>query len=135
MPNLNKILLMGHLGGDPVLQDEGTAMCKFSLATTEKWKNKEGEPQEKTTWHNIIAWGKQAEILDKYLVKGSPVYLEGTQQHDSYDKDGETKYWSSVKVHNFQFLGGKSDDDAPKKSGKIDGMNDKAKGDDSDLPF
>jgi len=134
MPNLNKILVMGHLGGDPELRDEGTPMCKFSLATTDKWKNKDGEVQEKTTWHNIVAWGKQAEILDKYLVKGSPIFIEGSQQHDSYeDKEGNKKYWSSITVRGFQFLGGKSDGDTPKKDNKVGGMG--AKGKDDGLPF
>ncbi len=124
MPNLNKIMVMGHLGGDPELREGGSPICKFSLATTEKW-TKDGEKQEKTTWHNVIAFGKQAEILAKYVHKGSPIYVEGRQEHDSYEKDGETKYWSQIVVHNFQFLSNKSDDNTAKDGG----------GDSKDLPF
>ena len=110
MPNLNRITVIGHVGADPELRDEGTAMCKFTLATTEHWTDKENEKKEKTTWHNIVAWGKQAETLAKYVHKGDPIYVEGRQEHDSYeDKEGNKKYWSQIVVSGFQFLRSKKD--------------------------
>ena len=126
MPSLNKAMLIGHLGRDPELKytEGGKAVAKFSIATSEKWKDKEGESSEKTVWHNIVAWGKQAEVINQYLSKGSPVYIEGRIENRSYDdKDGNKKYISEVVVQQFQFLGKKEGETKP------------AKAEDPDLPF
>jgi len=91
MGSVNKVILVGNLGRDAELRytPGGAAIAKFSLATTEKWTDKSGSPQERTEWHNIDLWGKQAETLTEYLRKGKQVYVEGRLQTDEYtDKEG-----------------------------------------------
>jgi len=106
--SVNKAILIGNLGKDPDLRytPAGKAVATFSLATSERWTNQEGQKQENTTWHNIVAWGKQAEVMKEYLHKGKQVYIEGRIQNRSYDdKEGNKKYISEVVVQNFTFLG------------------------------
>ena len=91
MGSVNKVILVGNLGRDAELRytPGGAAVSKFSLATTEVWNDKSGQRQERTEWHNIDLWGKQAESLSEYLVKGKQVYIEGRLQTDEYtDKEG-----------------------------------------------
>ena len=112
MAGINKVILIGNLGKDPELRytPNSQAVATFSLATTEKWKDKEGKFQEKTEWHNIVAWGKQAEICKEYLKKGSPVYVEGRIQHRSYDdKEGNKKYITEIVARSVQMLGRKGE--------------------------
>jgi single-strand DNA-binding protein len=112
MAGLNKVMLIGNLGRDPEIRytQQGLAMVNFSLATSEQWTDKtSGERQEKTEWHRIISFGKPAEILEKYLSKGSSVYIEGRLQTRSWEKDGQTHYTTEVVVQNFQFLGGRQE--------------------------
>ena len=112
MASLNKVMLIGNLGKDPEIRysQQGTAIVKFPIATTEQWYDKtSGEKQEKTEWHNIVAFGKPAEILEKYLSKGSPIFLEGRLQTNRYEKDDQTRYFTEIAVNNFQFLGGRQD--------------------------
>jgi len=106
--SVNKVILIGNLGKDPELRytPGGKAVASFSLATSERWTNQEGQKQENTTWHNIVAWGKQAEVMKEYLAKGRQVYIEGRISNRSYDdKEGNKKYISEVVVQNFTFLG------------------------------
>lgn len=112
MAGLNKVMLIGNLGRDPEIRysQQGTAVVNFPLATSEQWTDKNtGEKQERTEWHNVVAFGKQAEILEKYLSKGRPVFVEGRMQTQTYEKEGQTHYITKVVVNNFQFLGGRSD--------------------------
>ncbi len=112
MAGLNKVMLIGNLGRDPEIRysQQGTAVVNFSIATSEQWNDKTtGERQEKTEWHRIVVFGKQAEICGKYLSKGSSIYIEGRLQTRSWEKDGQTHYTTEVVVSNFQFLGGRSD--------------------------
>ncbi len=105
--SVNKVILIGNLGKDPDLRytPGGKAVASFSLATSERWTNQEGQKQENTTWHNIVAWGKQAEVMKEYLAKGRQVYIEGRISNRSYDdKEGNKKYISEVVVQNFTFL-------------------------------
>jgi len=97
MPSLNKAILIGHLGRDPEMRyvASGNPVCNFSIATSEHFKSKTGEKQDKTTWHNIVVWGKLAEICKQYLKKGAAVYLDGKIENCSYDdKSGNKKYVS-----------------------------------------
>ncbi|NOY88974.1 MAG: single-stranded DNA-binding protein [FCB group bacterium] len=106
--SVNKAILIGNLGKDPELRytPSGKAVATFSLATTERWTGQDGQKNETTTWHNIVAWGKQAEVIKEYLSKGRQVYIEGRIVNRSYDdKDGNKRYISEVVVQNFQFLG------------------------------
>lgn len=96
--SVNKVILLGNLGKDPELRSTqtGTSVCSFSLATSESYKDRNGEWQENTDWHNIVMWDRQAENAAKYLKKGSKVYLEGKIRTRSYEQDGITKYKTEV---------------------------------------
>jgi len=112
MAGLNKVMLIGNLGRDPEIRysQQGLAVVNFSLATSEQWTDKtSGDRQEKTEWHNVVVFGKQAETCEKYLSKGSQIYIEGRLQTSTYEKDGQTHYITKVVVSNFLFLGGKQD--------------------------
>ena len=112
MASVNKVTLIGNLGRDPEIRysQQGLAVCNFSIATTDYWTDKNsGERQEQTEWHRIVAFGKQAETLEKYLSKGSQVYVEGKLQTRKWEKDGQDHYTTEIVVSNFQFLGGKGE--------------------------
>ncbi len=102
---LNKVQLIGFLGADPDIRytTDQKPVAKFSLATSESWK-KDDEKQEKTEWHNIVIYGKLAEIAGDYLKKGSLVYLEGAIKTRSWDKDGETRYITEIVVDSLKML-------------------------------
>ena len=102
---LNKVQLIGFLGADPDIRytTDQKPVAKFSLATSESWK-KDGEKQEKKEWHNIVIYGKLAEIAGDYLKKGSLVYLEGAIKTRSWDKDGETRYITEIVVDSLKML-------------------------------
>ena len=107
---LNKATLIGHTGKDPEISytNTGKAIAKFGLATTDSWKDQSGATQEKTTWHNIVAWGRVAEIFGQYVKKGAKLYIEGRIENRSYDdKDGVKKYISEIVVNDFIFLDSK----------------------------
>ena len=104
---MNKVILVGNLGNDPELRHTqgGDAVANFNLATSEQWTDKQGNKQEKTEWHKVVVWGKQAENCAKYLVKGRQVLVEGSLQTRSYDdKDGNTRYTTEVKAQAVKFL-------------------------------
>ncbi len=112
MASLNKVLLIGNLGRDPEVRytASGDAMCSFSIATSENWKDKSGAKQESTCWHNIVMYRKLAEIAGQYLKKGSSVYLEGKIQTRKWqDKEGKDRYTTEVIADQMKMLGGKSD--------------------------
>lgn len=105
---VNKVILVGNLGKDPELRytGSGTAVCNFSLATTENYKDRDGNKQEKTEWHNIVIWRQLAEVAGKYLVKGKQICVEGKIQTRSYDdRDGAKKYITEIVVDQMQMLG------------------------------
>lgn len=141
--SVNKAILIGNLGKDPELKytTSGKAVATFSLATSERWSGADGQKNESTTWHNIVAWGKQAEVMKEYLSKGKQVYIEGRIANRSYDdKDGNKKYISEVVVTNFQFIGSRRDSEggggsagAPSAPSPADVTQ--GSGGDDDLPF
>jgi single-strand DNA-binding protein len=106
---LNKVILIGNLGRDPEVRStpSGQPVARFTLATNRKWRDKGGQRQEKTEWHNIVVWGKQAEIAGQYLTKGKQIYLEGRIESSSWDdrQTGEKKYKTEIICDNFQMLG------------------------------
>lgn len=106
---MNKVMLLGNIGQDPELKvlQNGQAVLKFSMATEEKWKDKEGEVQKRTDWHRCELWGKRAESLAKHLTKGSKVLVEGSLKYGSYEKDGVKHYTTDIKVLDLHFAGGK----------------------------
>jgi single-strand DNA-binding protein len=107
---LNKVMLIGHLGNDPELKvsTSGQSRVNFTLATTESFKDSDGNWQEKPEWHRIIVWGKLAEICSQYLKKGRQVYVEGRLQTRSWDdtKSGEKRYTTEIVCTDMQMLGG-----------------------------
>ncbi|MBD3232499.1 MAG: single-stranded DNA-binding protein [candidate division Zixibacteria bacterium] len=110
MASVNLAILIGNLGKDPELRytPSGAAVASFSMATTEKWKDKDGQLAERTEWHNIVCWGRQAEVANEYLKKGSPVYIEGRIQNRSYDdRDGNRRYITEIVCRRLQLLGGR----------------------------
>lgn len=97
--SVNKVILVGNLGKDPELRytSSGVAVATFSIATNESWKDPDGNLQERTQWHNIVAWRKLAEICGEYLKKGGKIYAEGRLQHRNYDdKNGVKRYVTEV---------------------------------------
>ena len=106
---LNKVMLIGNLGRDPEVRStaSGQPVANFTLATSRRWKDKNGQRQEQTEWHYIVAWGKQAEIAGQYLTKGKQIFLEGRLQTRSWDdrQTGEKKYRTEVVCDYFQMLG------------------------------
>lgn len=118
--SLNKVMLIGNLGKDPELKvtPSGQPVAKFSLATTETWKNPQGEKQSKTEWHNIVVWGKQAEIAEKYLRKGKQILVEGRIQYREYtDQAGVKKYITDIRCDHFVMLGRMEEGSGPREGG------------------
>jgi len=108
MLGVNKVILIGNLGKDPELRytPGGQPTASFSLATTERWTDKSGQRQEKTEWHNIVAWGKLAELVNQYLKKGRSAYIEGRITNRSWDdRDGNKKYRTEIVASQIHFLG------------------------------
>jgi single-strand DNA-binding protein len=108
MASINKVIIIGNLGRDPETRymPDGGAITNISVATTDKWKDKNGEMQEKTEWHRVAFFGKLAEIAGEYLKKGSQVYVEGRLQTRKWqDKDGADKYTTEIVANQMQMLG------------------------------
>lgn len=122
MASVNKAIIVGNLGKDPEVRytPSGKAVCKFSVATTEKWGD--GENEKHTEWHNVVAWNKLGELCGQYLAKGRQAYIEGTIRSHSYDdKEGNKRYITEIIAQQVKFLGGKREE---------------ARGEgDSDVPF
>jgi single-strand DNA-binding protein len=114
--SVNKVILVGNLGKDPEVKytPSGTAVAKFSLATNEGYKDKAGQWQERTEWHNIVAWQRLAEIVGEYVKKGSKVYIEGRLQTSSWDdkETGQKKYKTEIIANDLVLLSGRGEGDA-----------------------
>lgn len=112
MASLNKVMLIGNLGKDPEVRytTSGQGVASFSVATSEKFKNKSGDMEERTEWHNVVLWGKLAEIAKEYLGKGKTVYIEGRLQTRKWqDKDGRDRYTTEVVGDRMQMLSPRGD--------------------------
>ena len=111
MASINKVILIGNLGRDPETRhtaDGGTAICNITLATSRRYKDSQGNPQEETEWHRVVFFGRQAEVAQTYLRKGNPVYVEGRLRTRKYtDKEGVERYQTEVICETLQLLGGK----------------------------
>ena len=131
MASVNKVILVGNLGKDPEVRfmPNGEAVCNFSIATTENWKDKSGAKQEKTEWHNIVMYRKLAEIAGEYLKKGRPVYVEGRLQTRKWEKDGVTRYSTEIIADSMQMLGGR---EGTSSNASYDGEMDQSAGSDYD---
>lgn len=132
MAGINKVILVGNLGKDPEVRylDNGVAVANFSLATTENYKNKEGERVSQTEWHNIVLWRGLAEVAEKYLKKGASIYVEGKIKTRKWeDKEGVTRYTTEILGDNMTMLGGKP---SSQNNDKLDSQLEDSK---DDLPF
>lgn len=156
--SLNKALIIGNLGSDPDVRTvgSGTKVAEFSVATSRQWRGRDGQDQEKTEWHRIVAWGFSPEkdglagVAERFLKKGDRVYVEGQIEYRSYDdKEGVTKYITEIRASELIMLGGReggSYDAAPRRGGSrekapaktgsgYDDFEAPAMDDDDDLPF
>ncbi len=111
--SVNKVILIGNLGKDPEVKvtPSGTPVAKFSLATNERYKDKSGQWQDRTEWHNLVAWQRTAEIIGEYVKKGSKIYVEGSLRTSSWDdkNTGEKKYRTEIVVNDLVLLSGRGD--------------------------
>jgi single-strand DNA-binding protein len=141
MAGINKVILVGNLGKDPEVKnlENGAKVANFTLATSETYKNREGQKVTQTEWHNIVLWRGLAEIAEKYLHKGNQVYIEGKIKTRSWDdKDGVKRYTTEILGDNLTMLGGKrdSDDSAPSAPAAASTAPEAKAGDEKDdLPF
>ena len=130
MASVNKVILVGNLGRDPEVRymPNGEAVCNFSIATTDSWKDKAGAKQERTEWHNIVMYRKLAEIAGEYLKKGRPVYVEGRLQTRKWQtKEGQDRYTTEIIADQMQMLGGREGGSNASYDGSMDqssGMDD-----------
>lgn len=119
MSGVNKVILVGRLGDAPEIKylDGEKCVANFSLATSESWKDKNGDKQEKTEWHKIVAWGRLAEVCAEYLTKGKQIYAEGSIGTEKWqDKEGNDRYTAKITISTMQMLGSKGDDVQESKS-------------------
>ena len=147
MGSVNKVILVGNLGKDAEVRvtPGGQSVASFSIATTENWTSKEGEKKEQTEWHRIVLWGKTAETLQPYLVKGKQIYLEGRLQTRQWEKEGQKHYTTEVKADKIVLLGGGGGGGGSRggdrqverggDSGYQEPMRDPAPVTDDDIPF
>jgi single-strand DNA-binding protein len=143
MSGVNKVILLGNLGANPEMRHTqgGTAVANLRLATSERWTDKSGQPQEQTEWHRVVVWGKQAEICGQYLTKGRQVYVEGRIRTRQWqDQQGQKRYTTEIVAQRVQMLGGRgerSQDDMGGVTVPADDMagHDFGGGPDDDIPF
>ena len=141
--SMNKVILIGRLGNDPELKytPNGTAQAQISLATSEKWKDSDGNQKEKTEWHRIVAWRRQAEFVGEWLKKGQLVSIEGKLQTRSWEQDGQKKYMTEIVADTITMLGSRAEGGSgsstggPPKTQEPPASTDNIDDDDDDLPF
>jgi len=136
--SMNRVTLLGRLGNDPEVRSiqDGTQVANFSLATSEKWKDKNGEKQEKTEWHRCVAWGKTGENIGKYFKKGSEILVEGSLQTRSWDdKEGNKRYTTEIKVNRFDFTGGSKTESVSEGVKNTPAQTTETSFTDEDIPF
>lgn len=111
MASVNKIILIGNLGNDPEIREGNFTVAALSIATTRKWRDKDGNVQQETEWHRICAFGRLAEIIRDYTAKGDPLYVEGRLRTRKYEKDGAERYVTEIIAEQIQLLRSKKDND------------------------
>ncbi len=123
--SVNKVILIGNLGKDPEVKvtASGTPVAKFSLATNERYKDKAGQWQDRTEWHNLVAWQRTAEIIGEYVKKGSKIYVEGSLRTSSWDdkNTGEKKYRTEIVVNDLVLLSGRGDGEGASRAASTGG--------------
>jgi single-strand DNA-binding protein len=139
MGSVNKVILVGNLGRDAEVKvtASGQSVASFSIATTETW-TKDGEKKEKTEWHRIVLWGRQADTLQPYLTKGKQIYIEGRLETRQWEKDGQKHYTTEIKADRIVLLGGGRGGERVERSDSgsySESMRDPAPITDDDIPF
>lgn len=137
---INKVILVGNVGKDPEIKhlDKGVSVARFSLATSETYKDKDNKKVTNTEWHNIVLWRGLAEVAEKYVKKGSPLYIEGKIRSRTWDdKDGKKHYATEIVADTMQLLGSKqsSDDNIPVTENMQNEDNHAIQSEEDDLPF
>lgn len=143
---MNKVMLCGNLGGDPEIKytPSGTAICSFSIATSERWKDKQtGEQQERTEWHRCTAFGRGGEVISEYLKKGDKLLVtDGQIRYEEYEKEGQKRWATKIIVRGFEFVGSKKGGDdreeghaGPRQAGKPASQAPADTFEDDDIPF
>ena len=142
MASVNRVILIGNLGRDPELRyvQSGQAVTTFSVATNDRWTDRDGKPQERTEWHRVVVWGKQAETCANYLAKGRSVYIEGRLQTREWeDKEGQKRQTTEIVAQTVQFLGGRDGAGSGPRAGGAGPAREPAASpappDDKDIPF
>ncbi len=138
---VNKVILIGNLGRDPevISFDGGVKKASFSIATTEVYRTRDGQDMEQTEWHNIVMWRGLAEVAEKYLRKGSQIYVEGRIKTRSYEKDGQKRYVTEIECDNLTMLGNRGQSDFSPSNDQDSGTSGQSippvKAPEDDLPF
>ena len=142
MRGVNKVILIGNLGRDPEIRytRDGTAVANLNIATSESWLDANGQRQERTEWHRVVAWGKLAEISKEYLMKGRQVYVEGRLQTRSWDdKQGNKRYTTEVRADQLVMLGGRGDSvggkETPSPGKEMESEPEPFEASEDDVPF
>jgi single-strand DNA-binding protein len=138
MAGVNKVILLGRLGADPEVRytSNGTPVATFRMATSESWTNKDGQREERTEWHRIVAWRKLGEICGEYLSKGKQVYIEGRiQTREWEDRDGVKRWTTEITAQNMQMLGSPGDQASTGQTPIPPHPGDSAVAEDDDIPF
>lgn len=143
MAGVNKVILIGNLGADPEVRslESGVKVATINIATSESFKDKNGERQTQTEWHRVVVWRGLAEVVEKYLKKGSQVYIEGRLRTRSYEQDGKKLYVTEIEARELTMLGRRDSEGndsapaSPKSEGTEKGKESNTDSDSDDLPF
>jgi len=135
--SVNKVILVGNVGKDPEVRylDNGIAVAKLPLATSESYKGKDGNKVEKTEWHNLVFWRGLAEVVEKWIKKGSLIYIEGSIKTTMSEKDGQKRYFTEIVVRDMQMLGGKKEENTSQQPKTETKQQENIPEGESDLPF
>ena len=136
MKTLNRVYLIGSVGRDPEMKttSSGTLIANFSLATSERYKDTAGNWQERTEWHNLVAWARTAEVVRDYVSKGTPLHIEGKLQTRSWESDGKKQYRTEIVIENLILLGAQKKTETTPKQAHND-FQSPAAAEDDDIPF
>lgn len=136
---VNKVILIGNLGADPEIKnfDSGTVLARIRMATTETYRDRDGNRQDRTEWHNVVLWQRLAEVAEKYLKKGDQIYIEGSLRTRSYEQEGVTKYATEVVGNSMTMLGsrgGGSGQQSSQQQSQMQGQESKAQEPSGNVP-
>ncbi len=134
---INKVILVGNVGRDPEIKSlpSGARLATFSLATNERWKDDNGQWVDRTEWHNIVVWDRLVGVVEQYVHKGKPLYIEGSIKTRSWEQDGQKKYMTEIHVRELKLLGGRGEDRGPRPGNDDPPPEPSFPNDSDDVPF